>query len=463
METVAWKVPIELVIDGGVENSYVSRLEEPPIDTAFLKKGDELWDISKALVVFIKMRIDRIEVGEDPFDPFSGSDEEAKYLERELKFDGAFAVWNATSKMIVVSGTAQQIQFVHSAVDLRGKPKTVMANFDYYEGDELKQIALISRSGETASGQVGSLKAEIAPCLSIDSSLIDISLAVTFQHDGSEIVVNTAATALKGEHQQLAKWWNGNSICKLGMKVDVVTSWGVPLDDVVNFEPGKRDEDTAIPDIHNFDGTKVGENLVIKTYHVPPDFMQRISGEDEIPCKVLEVPEGLGATKFALGACIDARPALKANGVSFESPLALAGFDPNKLIIILINTAANHDLMELIVPHDCGQPMMMNLSLQHDTRIYSLTCRSGEIASIEVKQGEKEACLFEVAANPSSSGTIIDVAYKFNPVDSDVSYESAVTLIKDWPTKIGEYNADGEKYEIRLTGEIIGWDEEHGH
>ncbi|BCX47200.1 hypothetical protein HAHE_11080 [Haloferula helveola] len=458
-ETVAWRVPVDRVVDGGVNNFRVTRLEKPPGESVFFKKGDELWDLSEAIEVWVESIWDPGDFIDDPFapveDPFTPSPPKKKIETRG--FEGGFVVWNATSEMVIVRGDPLQQSFVEQVVGIEELARNLNLAIDVRSGDQKPKILSITcRSGETATAKAPGMAIEVRPSLSWDMDWGDVAMALDVGDEENSYSINAAVTVKRGERRRFARWTEDGLYHEAGVTFGVVMAWGVPLDEVRLVEGDQGV--TPLDRVHKWDlnGYKVGKNLSVRVFAVPPDFLLRI-GMPDGELRPLVIPEEL--RKLIPVGLIDASPALKSNGVKFEMPLAVAGFDPRSAVLVVVNDPVNLDLVEQIAPQDtCGGPKLAELTFELEGWLASLAVRSGEKSTLARYSGGKEEKLLEVAPNIGSNEVVVDANFRVRLPDDSAALNSAVTLFSGRPMRIG--GKDGE--EMTLTAEVIPVGD-HGH
>lgn len=449
-ETVAWRIPVELVVDGGVDHPAVTRMEKPPGESSFFEEGDPLWDLSDAIEAEIEILPD---VSDDDFDPFAPTETEMMKIEK-ASFEGGFVVWNARSGMIVARGNAAQLTYVEHAVDLERQPKQVITTFEMTAGEDAQELNIMCRSGEKATVSENGTTAHVAPNLSSNMEWIDLNLALDLSSCETPHRVNTALTLRRGRPQRVARWMSGGVNHSLHTTTQVVMAWGVPLDEVRTQElKGKVGPKRRIDDWY-LDGKKVGDSLSIRILNVPRDFLDRI-GDPLTNRRPLVVPEEL---KHLIGpGYLDAAPALAMNGVKFDDPLALAGFDPHGARLLVINTPINLDLVETMCSHGCGVPRLVELTFQGTGWLSSIVGRSGEKSEIQIGTKANSQALLAVAPNVGAGEQLLDVSFEIRSPDLGTELISAVTTLSGRTLAIG---GDAEN-PITLKAEVLPVDEEH--
>lgn len=440
-ETVAWRIPLDMVVSGGISHPGISRADKVPGESKFFQPGDELWDLSKAIKASMDIRNYDHEV--NPFEPTT------PHITRteEESFEGEFVVWNARSESIVARGTPHQLGVVDQAIDLMSRPKQLKISLLSASEDAEQELHLMVRSGEKGDIEEKGRRLEVAATLAVDGSLVGVALTATIPVPGGHHEVNTAAILQPGVPIEIARWQLEDTTCKLSMAAETWMAWGVRLNEVRRIEGQAHRLAGAPVTEERINGLRFAGGLQGRVFHVPPDFLARVDPSSS-PLRRLKLPEALEG--FLPPTLIDAREAMEDNGVSFDDELAVAGFDPRGSTLLVINTPEALDLIEMIACHGSEGPYVARIALEWGKSSASILCRSGEKSSITRAVGEKSFPLLETAANIASDKSLIDCMIQFRTPDERMEMNNAVTI-----TDGGRLELGGGAEPVFLRAEVL--------
>ncbi len=440
---MAWKVPLETLIWEGVTNPKCQRLKNPPSASAFFKPGDELWDVMAAVEWEAEEAADL-----DPFAPPVTEDQPGPGLE--------WLVWNASSGKLVGHGSWAQLDIVEQQLDLPGQPHLIRTTFEVHrDRAEPSTVSLLSQSGEEFSSKSRGLHLSATAHLSADRMLVDIALAASWQRDtdwtdGIEI----GATVPVERTVSLATWQDEQGSWEVRVSCEAITTEGTLITQLREFETPRgieRIDDGSVrhPTVSR---RSLANGLVTGSFHVPPDFLFRISGDRRgvFP----DLAQGKDARIFPGPRWIDVREPLRANGLQLSTPGSLAGFHPDDHIITVVSTSTDVDLLEVIVSPGCiCRPLAIEHTLQSPGIMARLLCRSGERVGIVRSRRGTSGKLLEIATNIGAGERLMDVRYLID-FESGIHLDSATILTTGEPQEIAVFESVGKRSAVTLTGTI---------
>jgi hypothetical protein len=465
-EIMGWRVPLERLTSELWPSYYepdyrVPPLDKPPEESAFFKKGDHLLDLSDIAAGFVVIR--QQEPSADA-DPFAVAPKVAIQIQERLLCE--WIVWNERSGMIVAKGDPVPLLLLQKSLQLDELPTRIEITFTLTPlVGEPETISLSGRSGEMFKATNQRLEIEVAPVTSDDKSFADIQFAVAYRQPNGEVFLANCSTTLEARaSKRVAAWKEGKAGWALDMSWQGFTTSGVPFEKLQWVE---REGELVTYSNHRefykqqqIGNEKVGD-LIVRAFDVPPDFLERITGDPVDtgidPFAPADLPQALkGRISNDL---LDVQDALVSHGVAFTHPDSRAIFSPVTSSLIVFNDPINLDLVEQIVGHGgCGQGYNVSIHSDWGLGTAMLATRSGEKASISSTLSDEEFELFEVAPNVASNGHIIDLNLSLEPKSKATSLASAVTLENELETEVARYTNEGEERLIKVKAVI-----EDGH
>ncbi|MFC7337973.1 hypothetical protein ACFQY0_12345 [Haloferula chungangensis] len=459
LETAGWRISVDKLVNGGLKNPKVEKLEKAPAESAFFEAGDELWDLSGAVELELWGVVESLR----NVDPFAVPEE--PWVVDHVGFGGEWLVWNASSGVIVGRTTLAEMALIEDTLDLRSEPFHLRKTIEVGAKAKEKRVSLISRSGEMAKIETESIDLDVATNVDQDLKWLDLQLAVTM--DAGESVkeeVQTGVTMKLGQEMKVAAWKDASRDWEMTANAEALTVYGIPVGAVRLIESEGRVVGMGMDrpyDDKRLDGKKLGDGLFVRLFPVPPDFIERITYEPDgkktkksawkLPD--MEVPEPL-KTSLA-GRYIDVSGPLKSNGVRFEHGSAVAGFDPRRSMVLLVNDAENQDMAEAIFACcDGGSLFVVELNFDWEDGACMLLLRSGEKAWIKRTKGEKEVSSLEAAPNVGSDGKVVDLRFFLQTMEGD-ALNTAVTLAEGVPVEVGSFLKGGVERNVRVTAKVL--------
>ena len=223
-EIVSWKIPLKLYVFDGLDTPGVVRLEAPPEDSPFFKKGDELWDIGSVL----------------------------SRLETKYSLPPEWAVWNATSARVVVKGSLSAIINIERMLNFEVLPGQCRVKIDLFHIPEdgakpdfskppNTSLSLVVRSGQKASASISDDNTTIQfMCeagLGDYNSLADLSIEVSASLPNSPTIeVNTATTLQDRSSVWIARDFDGETGLDLRLSLDIELTDGTPYHEAIQIQ-----------------------------------------------------------------------------------------------------------------------------------------------------------------------------------------------------------------------------------
>lgn len=442
-ETVAWQIPVELVVEGGLEHPEITKLEESPAASAFFKPGDELWDLSRAIkgaMVVVPFKFP-VRNQEDPFAPEAVVQPPLKT--EPIPFDGEFVVWNRRSEMIIGRGTPASLGLIEDAIRLQAQPFSVITTFTHMSGGREKIFKILTRSGERGSAKDDHFDVEVAPSAFIRNPIVDLNLCI----DVAEHRIQTSVFLQRRTRQPIASWKDGPNKHTLLAKSNLEMAWGVPADRIQFVETGSQIVPMPDADALDLDQLKLDTDLSARVLRVPPDFVSHLL-KPGVQGLRLNTPPAV--QKWIPKGLIDLSPGMRPHGVGFAHPGAMVGYDPLKCRVIAVHTPENLDLIEMICSGLGPEiPVSLMIKFEWQDGLASIAMLAGAKAEIARLDGDQFVALLEAAPSVSHSG-IIDVVYRLNPAARSFALHSSVLLRNDQPLDL----ATGER-EVAATATLL--------
>lgn len=436
--TVGWKVPVDLIAGDLATNEKAHKLAKPPGASAFFQPGDELWDISAAVMGRTGYR---------------APDPEAAGKE---KWPGEWLVWNARSGMIIARGSRADILSAQSAIQVEEQPKVVRTKLELIRGTAGKKdsISVVGRSGEQATMESAPWRIEAAPTLDSSNDLIDEQLKLTWSDGGMQWELSTAVTSHLGERIRIACQGSGEQRWELFLSAQGEYPNGVSLPEVRWQESPDGLACWPIPPGGDRPYSKTPEGFEIGVYRVPPNFLDQVRGGDEkVELPEIEVPSTMA--EAMRGKVVDLYETFRKKGVAMV-PGSFAGFDPKGSRVIFTGTQADQALVESLLDGGCGPCWSPALWVETDPASggWGIACTPGGKGFLHGSSGEKELG-FEIEATIGNNNTVIDVRYSIDLVEkleSRGNVTSSATLHSCIPQVIASRTLPGQdEQKVTLT------------
>lgn len=425
VETVAWRIPLELVVDGGVDHPAVSRLDGAPGESGFLEPGDELWDLSRVAKGQTIANPEAILAAkpaenEDPFAWTRGV--ETRFEIEEVDFAGDFVIWNARSQMIVARGSLAQLHFLEDFVDLQSHPYGISTTFTLRSGGAEKSLTIHSRSGEIASAKNQDFKVEIAPI----AYPLNPFGELTFDTEIADVGVSTTTFLGRDTETRVARWLIGDAEHALFTQYRLITSWEIGIDEIQFVEEDGRILPQPDADALKLDGRVLPNGLRARVIGYRPTQLASFWPEDTA-IRRLTLPERL--EPWIPGGLLDLNPFVKAFGVTFEHPDAMVGYDALEDRVVAVNTPENLDIVEQIFtglgPNEIE---LLELEFRWPNGLASIVVPSGQKASLSHLTDDGKQTFLEVASNFTRSFDSIDSHYHLSPPDGSFTLKSSSSI-----------------------------------
>ena len=225
-EIMAWRVPLSKIAPEGVKTPGMVRLDKPPEDSPFFKKGDEIWDIGSVIPEFAE---------KSPFTP-------------------DWKVWNATSGRLVAKGSWSAIRGIERMYGIDNLPRQCRVRMDLFKvpedgsppkfsGTADASLSLICRSGQVAKASISndnaSIHFEAEPTLDFNSSLADIRILVSASlSDSPTVEVETATTLRDRASVWIARDFDGKSGVDIRISLNVELADGTSQHEAIQIQEG---------------------------------------------------------------------------------------------------------------------------------------------------------------------------------------------------------------------------------
>ena len=442
--TAGWKIPIEHIAPDYKTSDQVKQLNNQPGESAFFQPGDELWDVSKLLV---------LRPSPDPIRP----DEAAKAT--DLAFMGKWAVWNSRSGMLVARGTyldllhAQDacvsVQLLHASL-----------HFELKRGERIPEhlLTVVVPDGETIVAETKNVRIEAEPWLHLDC-LHDLHLDVTWnaEEQGLKWRVTTLLPFKDGVPLRIASHGEGADGWTLFGTVAAELPDGSPAVEARWIETD-REGFRVWPDTESRQGNFLlsldGERS-IRSYPVPPAF--RDGPAPKIP---QDLPAPPALKDLIGGNYADVTKVLGEAGIDIHAPGFFAGFDQEHRELLVVANLETHKAIKALVEEALATPeRTVWVGTNQAGSLWGLALRNGEKALISLEKDETEIADFIIEAKLQQSG-------------AEVRLHTTIDVIKDWKRRarfevpllmpVGKdqpfaslADEDGEMEEITIRAEVI--------
>jgi hypothetical protein len=453
--TAAWKVPVDIFAPGyrqeeelpGDSPAAEAKMSKPPGESAFFEPGDELWDISVAVIDHARTRRGAVS-------------------EEGIKWSGEWMVWNARSQMIIARGSEADIMMADAALDLSVLPVLARTKLELVRGEDPKihQLSVLSASGETASVKVDGIEAKVR---AVDPGLIngrtehDILVSWQSAEEKAEVSVHIDLYDLRS---RIARFGTGKDQWELFASGGLSYSHGVPVSEVRWKEDGGKvvvwpvgPSETAVAGLD--------EELKIAIFKVRPDLPSRLGGgedgaEDPFgekggPPALVKIPVSEELGRWMGGELLDLKPLLRQNGMRFDHAKAYAGYDEISHRLFMIASPIDIDLCEQIIT-GIGCVISRGAWTETDaaTGNWGIACRSREESWIKLSTGDRTAG-FKIRPDFADGWPKIDTIYQMDLMTEGSvrgRLESRATLLDAVPSQIGSYQLpEGNEVKVTLT------------
>lgn len=456
--TAAWKVPIGHFVPDHENNAKVRKLEKPPGESGFFQQGDELWDVSGALI-WDKPVFD--EGGTDPF--------ELPVKVEKIPWKGEWIVWNARSGMFVARGTWEEIRHVEEVLEFQALPIVLRSRLSLVEGREggddkpglERSISVVSRSGEKAAFGIDGMKSEIEATAHAKDGLSDVSISLVWPGaiDQSEWKVATTVAVEESKSIRIARHGTGAGAWELFLNTSRELCDGTPKAEARWMEW----KGAIIPWIEtSFGGRmspreRVDQNRWVAWYSPGFHGIVDLDGSDG---NVAEIDAPSDLAKWARGTFIDVSGWLKTKGIDTSAPGFFAGYDPVAARTFLAAGTEAHDFYsELALGESIGAKVWIESNAASGS--WGLACRSGEKAGIALKQRDQEDLVFEIEPTIGNGSFILDLRYRCDAWDGKGKrgrLQSAATMLSGTSLEVGRYKpSSGDEIPVVFTGTILGF------
>ncbi len=458
-EIIAWKAPLSNLAYDGVEAREVVRLENAPEKSPFFGKDDELWDVHETLP--------------------------------ENAASAEWAVWNATTRRIVVKGSWTAIREVERLIQ---SPSQCRITVDTYRvaGDgsppDFSKRPDMSAGGVCRSGMkysfssVGggaSLRFEGVPVLSENDGIIDLTLLISTSLCRSpDLEINTAVTFEDGASVWLARTFDGKGGTDIRITGTIELSDGSPYAEKTLRQVG----DSIVP--FGADRSEPQRRAIegggwLASARMPSDQLGLISGEDpdpeadpfadaatgrnETPLK--EFPTNEAPVKlepYFGGPVLDLKKEIRMMGIIIgESDFV--GYDMATQRIFMYSTdEAEIDKFEAVFVLswvDGGSPATLAISARGNGQM-RLLGRSGQRMILKSALKEtKRARLLEFEPTIGENGTLVDLRVLFEEKSDGMlltSINSSATLdVGTYLELLKTRLPDGSESAMEFKAEIL--------
>ncbi len=437
--TVAWRVPSHSAITASALNPNATKLEKPPVASAFFEAGDELWEISKTMGW-------GEEVKEDEVDPFGTS-------EKTGPWRGDWIVWNSRSGMLVARGPWYELRRLEGKLSLdsypmiqRMKVELVTTRGENADPVNESSISLVGRSGEEVKGSLGGIKLKLTSGAYRPDTLSSNRLSLSWPTIGKGYGwhLESAFSAFDGNRTRIAKGKESENEWQVFATITPEKVDGTALNEDRWIEGPHGAIVWSHHSTFRFFRKNLSDDLVLGAYSVPDDLVTLLGGAESEESSFVDSPPEIA--EEIRGPFIDVRSLLRENGVKFEDPAAFAGFDTRSLNLVTVTNRESQDLIEGLVSVGREPHAGTWIETNPESGGWGLLCQSGEKSSISrTEEGESSpACVFELTVG--SSGHLMDLRYHIDVMGGQRKLghlEAASTLQGSKPQEIGTCKQPG--------------------
>ncbi|MBK1826915.1 hypothetical protein [Haloferula rosea] len=452
-EVVGWRVPLDWLISPWAQEGATRDLTAPPEASAFFEKGDHLVDVKAALNKVLPYQ------NTSELDPFAPHPES-----KDRTFEGDWVVWNERSRMLVAKGDWENLGLIEGLVVSKRMPILIRCEvvFKSPSEDTGSSYQLLVRSGEKGLRVVETVSIEVEARSRREFDWVDLRLKFCHPMDERRVLKLEGGVLLASDEPTTLGFWEDESGKRWEIMATAtpVTMDGYSLKDLLWMErDGKVEKLHPEGEMAEREAKEVElpDGLVLRRYHVAPGLLEalpfgRTEEEQWRPIKLLEVPDTLRGT--GLGG-VDAAGILSSNGVRFSHPLAMAGFFRSGSMLVMVNTRADHDLVEKILSSGLfSPPVHLWVELDWNGGGVGIRSRSGERSSLDVFDGEEHSSGIGILGTLGARSEIADVSYELVPAPGS-SWKGATTVLAGHEVDLGSQHVDGVAMKVSLKASVL--------
>ncbi len=395
---MGWKVPIESIAPDYKTSDQVRKLDQPPGESAFFLPGDELWDVSKVLLVDTTI---------SPLEPGP-----------KAAWTGDWAVWNRRSEMLVARGDYIHIRQAQQACGFDESPRVVGMRFHLTQSGAKRSVAVFGENGERKTGRIDGLEIDVEGFRSSENSF-DVMCNATWKSEVDDATWNVVASfhALAEKDVLIARLGSGDSAWELHVSVRLESIGGIPAKEARWIETGPGpprpwlDLGAREP---LFPRQVFAKDLIIAAYQLPPPFVEH----EYLLLPSLEAPDSLHG--WVHGPFRDVSKVLNDNGVDLEQPGTFAGVEMRTNQLILVANKAAHDLAQALVG-EISEPLSSSIQIESspDHGNWSLIVGDGLKSVIWLTRSDgvldTDVGGFEIEASLAEEPGTVNLSYHCNP------------------------------------------------
>lgn len=445
--TAGWKVPIGHFAADYQTNDKVHKLEKPPGASAFIKEGDELWDVSRVMAP-----LDVLEAGDDPFAPAS--------RKKIPEWKGEWLVWNARSGMVVARGSWADILLAEKGVrfrDLDFRCRTdldLVTRQDEGQPPETRTLSVLGGHGEESSSTLDGAVLNWAVGTSTGSTAyphqLKLSLSWPAGPEESKWEVSTIVGLQDGERTRLARHGAGKGSWELYARVCAESMDSTLMSKARLLETSQGLTEWPLQrNIPRSTITPLASGLYAMSYDVPED-LGRITGDVPFTdAPDIEAPAELAG--WIHGPVLDFSHRFAAMGLGVQLPGCVAVYDPRTARIGLVAERSILENLESVIEQTCCGSKFGSMWIETNPECgnWGLACRSGERSSIVRTDGDEKGEALRSEMTVGGDDTTIDFRYTIDFPDSaggSGGLESAALLHVGVPqTLLSYFSAAGER------------------
>lgn len=450
---MAWRVPVTRLVEAGLEDPRVKKLEKPPAESVFFEDGDELWDLAEAIELEIReiphFQNRKVEL-EDPF-----VERPAGALIRRVGFSGDWLVWNARSELIVGRGSIPELALANDVIG-PGLDSIIRMTLEVDEIGRRMSATANAINGRGLANSEHGLKLEFSALTLVNHDLVESSFKATFKEsEGADVTVRSTAFFAIGNSTRVASWESGSAAWKLNLRPELLTSDGILIEGALVTERNGKQIPLNPEDVFDdlrLNGLRLEGGLQVAVIGVPSDVLRMIIsyGEKNWKNQELKLPDGIRGQ--VAGTFLDLSGFLQREEIALKHPSSIVGCDPWRSRIIVIGSADDIALADRLASrfHD-RIAALGEYRFSWDLGECLMLCRPGELGVIERKAEDQTISVFEIAPNIDATNQLSDVRYFFSNGDS-FELSASSTLINRQPLVLGGYQ--GAALKSQITGEF---------
>lgn len=404
--TAAWRIP---GYNPKALPEIIRKLDAPPAESGFFRDGDELWDISRTLVI-------RTEHNDaDPFAP--GSD-----IPRP--WQGDWVVWNARSGMIVAKAAWSDLFVAESRIGFDGIPLTIRLKLELEmgspgadAGNEARSLSVLSSKGGETEVRMPGFEATVRPCgpRPEREAPVELGISCTWkpEADSPGWKIDTTTCLRDGVRMKIAGHGTGARKWSLFATSSLELPDGTPFREARFLEAEGKPLPWPEPETEGFAAFGRTGDLGIGATHLSSSGVRALSNN----AQARNAP-GIGTpavfSSIMSDRLIDVRDLLTEFSPNFGQPEDFAGFHVPSQRLFVIGTADQMDIFGQLFTRAHATLPPLRVETNPEAGAWDLSVVSGARAGIRRLGDDHHKLHFEVEPTLGNNGEWIDLKASFS-------------------------------------------------